>query len=245
MKPLQLKSCDEISYIILRSHHNELFYFNDDGVIESIPKDNEQILIDKRNVNNKIYVKKRLSKILMIGDLLPYIVVEEDAKEETKYYGCQMARPKNLYSRFPELKYMVGQIQKGMTYDDVQKLIDFASDFRNKNGTYSGLAFADQKGIDAYIARCNPIILKDPDNPKAKTFDIIKVQVNLITSKEDRWDYIKKHQRDLVNRAIESIAQNKQFQKFGVPVNILRCTKIHSLSMYAVELVFELKNIGG
>ena len=252
MKPLQLKPVEDLKYIILRSHHNKLLYFNEDGIIDSIPRDLIQILDEKQSVNNIIFRKTRHSApTLQIGELLPYIIVTEDVEEETKYqtfYGSDkhyMNRPDGLYSRCGEIKYMVGQLEKGMTYKDVQGLIDFASKFHNKNGTYVGLAFANQSELDKYIARCNPIILKDPDNPKAKTFDIIKVQVDLITSKEDRWDYIKKHQRDLVNRAIESIAQNKQFQKFDVPVNILRCTKIHSLSMYAVELVFELKTIGG
>ena len=81
-----------------------------------------------------------------------------------------------------------------------------------------------------------------PENDNPKTFDIIKVQIDIISQWEtDRTKYIKDNKKEIVRRAVEKIAQDNAFRKFGVDVNVLALTKMLRLNDNMIELIFELK----
>jgi len=86
-----------------------------------------------------------------------------------------------------------------------------------------------------------------PDNDNIHTFDRIRVHVNLSHSFYNSWEElrlgVKKHQREISKMVLEKIEQDHSFQRFGVPLGVLRLTNIILSRRYFLEYIFELKDI--
>ncbi len=100
-------------------------------------------------------------------------------------------------------------------------------------------------GLDRFLVRIEkPLIIRFPDNPNTRTFDIIKVQILLCSTWEsDIPEYVKQHEAKIINRVIEKIDKDRSFKKYGVPVNILTMTSAEYLTKDTLELIFEVKRV--
>lgn len=95
-----------------------------------------------------------------------------------------------------------------------------------------------------YVCHIRPIrIERATENKDTNTFDFIRLEYVLYTDvkKEDVLKDVREHTRKYVDCATECIASQKKFQKFGVPVNVLRLTKVTLTRDMTLEFLFELK----
>lgn len=100
-----------------------------------------------------------------------------------------------------------------------------------------------EKGLDRFITKIfSPVIIRVPENKNKKTFDIIKLYINICTTWEsDRESYIIANLKEIIKRANDSLEKNKSFKKYGVPINCLAITKILKDTNNSILIVYELK----
>lgn len=102
------------------------------------------------------------------------------------------------------------------------------------------------EGIDRFILSIDkPIFGRDPENPNPKTFDYIRIIMNIVTEwEQDRKKYIENHIDDFNKMIINKLEKNRSFQKFDIPINFLHASKItFSARNNLVEYIFEIKEI--
>lgn len=88
-----------------------------------------------------------------------------------------------------------------------------------------------------------------PENENKRTFDFIRVYVNLSHTVYDSWDQLREgvqnNKNAISNMVVEKIANDQRFKRFGVPISALRLSSITLTKGYALEYIFELKDIEG
>lgn len=99
------------------------------------------------------------------------------------------------------------------------------------------------EGIERFITKIEkPQFVRSPGNNKKETFDYIYIDVNIISHwEEDRLKYIQKHRKEIDEMVIDSLERSKEFQKFGIPVNFLKVSRITLRRDSVLEFVLELK----
>mgnify|MGYP004605797717 CR=1 FL=1 len=132
------------------------------------------------------------------------------------------------------LKMAYCKMKNGDTIEDLKKYY-YNSKFEKKEPL---------KEIDLFVTKIGqPIFIRVPENPNVNTFDYILVELNLaITWKYDKKQYFAQHKKEINNMVVSKIEKNKQFQKYNVPINILKLARI-SLKNHRreVQYVFEIK----
>ena len=98
-------------------------------------------------------------------------------------------------------------------------------------------------GLDAFITKIErPIFQRMPENDNIKTFDYIKVLVNYTSNwDEDRIAYIKKNLKSINKMVVDYLKNNRQFQKYGIPIGTLYISKVLNRMDSTLEYVFEFK----
>lgn len=90
-----------------------------------------------------------------------------------------------------------------------------------------------------------PVYGRVPGNNNKSTFDHIRMSVGLPRYQFDSWealkDEIKKYQFEIYQRVIKKLEQDRQFKKYGVPINFLKLDNVMLLRDFSVEFIFELK----
>lgn len=102
------------------------------------------------------------------------------------------------------------------------------------------------QGIDCFVLSIDkPIFGRTPENLNPKTFDYIRIIVNIITEwEQDRKKYIENHIEDLNKMILNKLEKNRNFQKFDIPINFLKVSKItFSAKNNFLEYIFEIKEI--
>ena len=99
--------------------------------------------------------------------------------------------------------------------------------------------------LDRFITKIEkPKFVREPSNQNPNTFDFIYTDVNIIQEwSEDRLTYIQKHKKQIFKMLLEQLEKNKSFQKFGVPINFLKVSRITLRRDSVLEFVLELKEI--
>ena len=102
------------------------------------------------------------------------------------------------------------------------------------------------EGLDRFICKIDkPIFSRTPENPSSMTFDFIHVDVSIVSEDviPNRIEYIKKNKNEILQRVLKKVADSPQFKKYGVPINILRLSKITLIkSQSLIEIIFEVKS---
>lgn len=52
---------------------------------------------------------------------------------------------------------------------------------------------------------------------------------------------VKKYQREIYQQVIQRLEKDRQFKKYGVPVNFLKISNVTLLRDFSLEFIFELK----
>ena len=90
-----------------------------------------------------------------------------------------------------------------------------------------------------------PVYERVPGNDNNATFDHIRMSVGLPRYQFNSWealrDEIKKYQRGIYQRVIEKLEQDRQFKRYGVPINFLKLDHVMLLRDFSVEFIFQLK----
>lgn len=108
------------------------------------------------------------------------------------------------------------------------------------------------QGLNRFITKINrPIFERFPENNNLMTFDIIRVDINTVTTYIPEImnglsfsQYIKKHSKKIKTLALHKIQESLQFQSYGIPITVLKLESAiyhHNLSM--IEFIFTLKNL--
>ena len=129
--------------------------------------------------------------------------------------------------------------QTGLSWDAVENVGRRLHAFSLFFSTYSFLDRLVQK-----IER--PSYERTPDNRNRDTFDHIRVTVNLASANLFRdWnsfrDTVKRFLPEINKEVMARIRDDRSFQKFGVPVNVLWATSINLGRDHTLEYVFEIK----
>ena len=102
------------------------------------------------------------------------------------------------------------------------------------------------KGLDRFICKIErPVFSRIPENPNPKTFDFIHIYVSIVSENAipNRSEYIKENKNEILQRVLKKIEDSKQFKKYGVPINILRLSKMTLIkSQSLLQIVFEIKS---
>lgn len=88
-----------------------------------------------------------------------------------------------------------------------------------------------------------PSFERAPENKKRNTFDFIRIRMCML-SKElipDLMGKVKRYQKELARIALDAIVKTKAWERYGLPENVLKITKMTVTSQREVECVFELK----
>lgn len=85
-----------------------------------------------------------------------------------------------------------------------------------------------------------------PENQNEKTFDRIRLQVVLPRYMFQTWDELKaavqENRLEIDSRVLDKIKNDRQFKKFGIPVNYIKMSDVTLLRDHTLEYIFELKD---
>ncbi len=103
--------------------------------------------------------------------------------------------------------------------------------------------FENEMDINRFVVKIfKPIFIRLPDNPRKKSFDIIKVGVDTCTEwPTDPKQFLKANIREVINMVLEKIKKNQSFKSYGVPIGCLALTNIVKCGNAYYEFIFELK----
>ena len=92
-----------------------------------------------------------------------------------------------------------------------------------------------------------PVFEHVPGNNDESTFDRIRVTVGLPRYHFDSWKAlqkeVKKYQPEIYRRVLQRLEQDRQFKRYGVPLNFLKLSNAILLRDFSMEYIFELKDL--
>ena len=237
---MKLKSLEEIKFVPLRKKGGKIYYFNQDGIIAtSSPACLPDPLISWAEKKFRTDFPKAGEECFTT--FLSALLSRFRPDEKSLLADEPLCDKASLI-----LKRAIAGLEEGDTYEKLEKRLEEREEYyrnlykiKKEKGEYHN----HPEGLDRFIARiCKPIILREPENDNPDTFDIIKVQMELITEwEEDRKRYICSNKEEIVRRAVEKIRTDRGFRRYGVEVNVLALTKMMMLDRNTLELIFELK----
>lgn len=85
-----------------------------------------------------------------------------------------------------------------------------------------------------------------PENTNENTFDRIRVSVGLPRFMFQNWDElraaVRENRKEIDSRVLQRIENDRQFQKYKVPINIIKLSEVLLRKNYSIEYIFELKD---
>lgn len=102
--------------------------------------------------------------------------------------------------------------------------------------------------VDQLVQRiAPPVFERVPENKNEATFDHIHMTVGLPRYQFDSWqalqDEVQKYQYEICQRVIKKIEKDRQFKRYGIPINFLKVSNIVLLRDFSLEFIFELKEL--
>ena len=208
-----------------------LYYFDKDGVVQKRK-------MDDLPEQTRVFIEETGENMLAHGSLISNLRdCFYDFEEQMTINAKGMMRAVISAAIITEPGENIQDFERHVK--EKQNYYDKVTSIVRKEGHLKDLP----SGLDRFLIRIEkPLIIRWPDNPKPNTFDIIKVRILLCQSWEsDIPEYVKENEKEIINRAIEKIEQDRSFKKFGVPVNILAMTSAEYLTKDSLELIFEIK----
>ena len=104
----------------------------------------------------------------------------------------------------------------------------------------------DQSPLDRLVQSISPPIYERiPENQDETTFDHIRMTVGLPRYKFDSWealqDEVKKYQREIYQQVIQKLENDRQFKRYGVPINFIKLSDVIFRRDFSIEFILELK----
>lgn len=91
----------------------------------------------------------------------------------------------------------------------------------------------------------SPKFERETGNENNKTFDFIRIFLSIPgkDSCPNRADFIKKHQQEIFQIALQKIGETKRFTKFGIPLNVLTLESAMITRQSQLQLLFGIKRV--
>lgn len=93
-----------------------------------------------------------------------------------------------------------------------------------------------------------PVYERVPGNKNEATFDRVRVTVGLPRYQFSSWEAlqneVKKYRHEIYQQVIQQLEKDRQFKKYGVPINFLKISNATLLRDFSLEFIFELKEQG-
>lgn len=91
----------------------------------------------------------------------------------------------------------------------------------------------------------SPIYECVPGNDNRSAFDRIRITVGLPRYQFNSWEAlqneVKTYQREIFRRVVQRLEQDRQFKRYGIPINFLTLSNVMLLRDYSIEFIFEPK----
>ena len=131
------------------------------------------------------------------------------------------------------IQMAISRLKDGDTLEDFDNFLSEAHFTKHEKPTE----------LDRFITKIEtPTFLRYPENLNKNTFDLIYVDVNVLSNwDEDRLTYIQKNIKKITSRVLTVIDDSKTFQKYGIPINFLKVSRLTLRRNNILEFVFELK----
>lgn len=134
-------------------------------------------------------------------------------------------------------RHAVASFPVGATLEECAKIF-LDSKIVRRNNEYSYL--------ERLVGRIEkPLFEREPENENKNTFDRIRVSVCLTKSMFNSWDElktaVKAYRIEIAQMALDKIEENNAFQRFGVPINVIKPTDITLRRDCTLEYIFEPK----
>lgn len=108
------------------------------------------------------------------------------------------------------------------------------------------------KNLNRFITKINrPVFERFPENTNQKTFDMIRIDVNIITNHIPEImgnlsfsQYIRSHSKEIKKLVLCKIEKSIQFHTYGIPITFLKLeSAIYHRNLSLIEFIFTLKEI--
>lgn len=90
-----------------------------------------------------------------------------------------------------------------------------------------------------------PVYERVPGNNNETTFDRIRIMVGLPRYQFNSWEAlqneVKKYKHEIYQRVVRKLEEDRQFKRYGVPINFLKLSNVTLLRDFSLEFIFELK----
>lgn len=146
---------------------------------------------------------------------------------------------------FPEIEYCTENLVLWKKAVTKLKEGDTIEDFKNYLSSTRIESHEKPSGVDRFIGKIDkPIFVREPENENKNTFDYIYIDILIIQNWEtDKMEYIKENMYEIRRRVVEKLQNDRSFEKYGVPINFLKISRITLKRDSILQFVFELKEI--
>ena len=90
-----------------------------------------------------------------------------------------------------------------------------------------------------------PTYERIPGNNNKATFDRVRMTVGLPRYQFNSWEAlqneVKKYQKEICQRVVQRLEKDRQFRKYGIPINFLKVSDVIMRRDFSMEFIFELK----
>lgn len=90
-----------------------------------------------------------------------------------------------------------------------------------------------------------PVFEREPENQNNSTFDRIRITVGLSRYLFSSWEDLKRevetYRPEIYQRVVQKLENDRQFKRYGVPINFIKLSDVTLLLDYSLEFIFELK----
>lgn len=135
------------------------------------------------------------------------------------------------------IKYIIGLLNVGDSFD---KFSDLISDPNITN------SIPKPQGIDRFITKISkPDIYRSADNTNKNTFDFIGIEVFFLSTidKKTAKSYIEEHLSEIFYKVKQILLSSKKYEKYGVPINFLKCSYKIDYTTSSIHFLFSLKEL--
>lgn len=152
-------------------------------------------------------------------------------------------------SAFCSISYNIRDTVNLNLFNKALGKLKIGDDFNKLRNIYQEIEFdfhERPEGLDRFITKIDsPQFIRMPQNQDLKVFDFIYIDVFVVTEWEsDIYKYILANRKEITNKVINKLKNNKSFQKYSVPINFLKLTKCtYSKGQNFIRFVFELKKL--
>lgn len=197
-----------------------------------------------RNIKSTIYYfnENKIWSSMSIEDAEHNLKGIFRRKTDEQLYMCPSFRE---YFDVPNIAYITMTIGKMSVGDPWSKFIEIYNHIEYKQREKP-------KNLNRFITKINrPIFERFPENTNHKTFDMIRVDVNIITKHTPEImgnlsfsQYIKSHSKEIKKLVLCKIEKSIQFHTYGIPITFLKLeSATYHRNLSLIEFIFTLKEI--